>query len=224
MFDFNILVENFLKRELKPRKDGVYYPSEVGGCLRKSWYSYKNPKQLDSDLIKIFQAGELIHEFVATVLKSEKNPHIELIGCEEPFQIHHELFTISGRIDDLILLKEDNIKVLVEVKSTSNVDVVQEAKDAHVLQLMVYMRALDIHKGVILYMEKNSLNTKTFTVDYDEKKWRFVLNRFKTLHESIITNTIPDPEGRIDPSMRWLCGRCPYRQDCYEQTPQDVLP
>ena len=43
--NFNKLIDKYLVREYKPKEIGRYYPSEIGSCLRKVWYSYKNPKE-----------------------------------------------------------------------------------------------------------------------------------------------------------------------------------
>src|SRR3989337_1930842 len=51
MIDFNRLIDQFLHRELKPKEIGRYYPSEIGMCMRKLWYSYKFPKEVEADLI-----------------------------------------------------------------------------------------------------------------------------------------------------------------------------
>ena len=50
MFDFNQLVTRHIKRDYARSKTvGRYYPSEIGGCMRKVWYSYKYPQQLQPE-------------------------------------------------------------------------------------------------------------------------------------------------------------------------------
>ncbi|MBI3190501.1 hypothetical protein HYZ41_02235 [archaeon] len=103
MIDFDHMIDNYLKKEHRPKGMGRYYPSEIGLCMRKTWYSYKFPQETQPDLIKVFEVGNIMHDFVVQVLKSEKNPEVELIKSEFPF--HHQVddFVISGRIDNLIL-------------------------------------------------------------------------------------------------------------------------
>src|SRR3989338_11237627 len=113
MVDFNKLIDNYLLREHKPKEIGRYYPSEIGGCIRKTWFSYKIPKQLDADTIRIFEAGNILHEFVAEVIRSEKNPEVELLQSELPVKIDEKDFIISGRVDNLILVKIDDTKYLI---------------------------------------------------------------------------------------------------------------
>ena len=111
MIDFNEMIDNHLSREHKSKEIGRYYPSEVGMCLRKVWYSYKHPTPLEPRLLRIFELGNIIHDFVVEVLKSEKNPHIELVKSEFPFREKIDDFTISGRIDNLIQIKSSSKKI-----------------------------------------------------------------------------------------------------------------
>jgi hypothetical protein len=119
MIDFDKLFNDFVFREHKPKSIGRYYPSEVGTCIKKLYYSYKFPKQIKPDLLKIFEVGDILHDFVVRVLRSEKNKDIELLKWEMPFKMDMENFQISGRIDDLLMIKISGKTVLVEVKSCS---------------------------------------------------------------------------------------------------------
>ena len=74
MIDFNEMADNFVRRESRPKTIGRYYPSEIGMCIRKVWYSYVDPKDLSPDLLKIFSLGHMIHDLVVDIFKSEKNP------------------------------------------------------------------------------------------------------------------------------------------------------
>ncbi len=224
MIDFNVLIDNYLQRDLRPKTVGRYYPSEIGTCLRKVWYSYMLPKETEAELRKIFFVGDLIHNFIVDVIKSEKNPSVDLKAAELPFVIPVDDFTVSGRIDDIVTLKVENKTLLIEVKSTSYLDYQEEPKESHVIQLMLYMRAMSIFDGFVLYVEKNTLKTKSFPVAYNEELVNLTLNRFRTLHKSLTTKAIPDPEARIVKSLGWMCAKCNYREECYKATLQSVLP
>ena len=160
--DFNAMVDAFFKKEQKKKDIGRYYPSEIGSCLRKVWYSYKEPVEFAPAQIKIFELGNIMHDFIAKVLKSDKNPHVELLKEEFPFKEEIDGFVISGRIDDLIMLKADGTQLLVEVKSTKSIGYVNEASPAHESQLQLYMHFLGVHDGVVLYVDKTNLQTKWF--------------------------------------------------------------
>ena len=213
MIDFNALIEKHLKVKFKPKKAGRYYPSEIGSCIRKIWYSYMFPKETDAELMKIFKAGTMIHDFVAEVLGSERTPEVKLLKTEVPFSMDFGDFTVSGRVDDILLLSVNNKKLLVEVKSVRFVDRAEPTRP-HIMQLQMYMHALGIHSGFILYIERNSLHSKTFRVDYDPGIIGDIIQRFQMLHESLTSNRLPAPEARENPEIGWMCNYCNYREEC----------
>jgi CRISPR/Cas system-associated exonuclease Cas4 (RecB family) len=208
------MIDRYLFRESKQKELGRYYPSEIGGCLRKVWFSYKQPKETPKELKRIFEAGNIMHDFVAKVLQSEKNPEVELIQSEVPFKVDNLGFVISGRIDDLLLVKKEDKKVLVEVKSCKSLHYVDKPSPSYVSQLQFYMWALRIHDGVILYVEKNTLNSKVFTIPYDEKHAQDILGRFKKLDERLREDRLPEPEAKMDRELNWMCRFCDWKKEC----------
>jgi len=216
MFDFDKMVEDHIAREHKPKQIGRYYPSEVGSCLRKVWYSYKYPQEVNLELRKIFEVGDIIHGFVVEVLKSEKNKEVELLEAEMPFQIDHKDFTISGRVDDLVLVKISGKKVLVEVKTTKNLSFIERPQTSHLTQLMFYMEATGVHDGVVLYVDKNNLKSRVFEVEFDTQEAADIFDRFSFLHEHLKEDRVPEPEAKQIEDMKWTCKYCEYKEKCDE--------
>lgn len=214
MIDFNKLIDQHIARASKPKKVGRYYPSEIGKCIRKTWYSYNHPHQVEPKLLKIFEAGNIMHDFVADVLKSEKTPEVELLKVEMPLRFENAQFVVSGRIDDVILLKMEGKLVLVEVKSTKNVSFVKKANRAHEMQLQFYMRASGIYNGVILYIDKTNLQTKIFEIKFDEKNGNQIIERFESLHKHLIGKKLPVAEAKATEDMKWMCRFCEYKERC----------
>jgi len=208
------MVDDHISKEHKPKQIGRYYPSEIGNCLRKLWYSYKYPLEIDADLRKIFEAGNIIHGFVVEVLKSDKNKDVELLKAEMPFKIDAKDFIISGRVDDLVLLKISGKEVLVEVKSTKNVSFVKKPQSNHVVQLMFYMEATGVHNGVVLYVDKNTLKSKVFEVEFDVQKAGDIFDRFSFLDRHLKEDKLPEPEAKQVKDMNWMCKFCEYKNKC----------
>jgi hypothetical protein len=214
MIDFNLMIDRYLEREIKQKEIGRYYPSEIGSCLRKVWYAYKIPKETPKELRRIFEAGNILHDFVARVLRSDKNPDVELLESELPFKFEYEDFVISGRIDNVLLLKVEEKKILVEVKSCKSLYYIDKPKPEHETQLQFYMWAMRIHNGILLYIEKNTLNSKIFAVPFDEKRAIAIADRFKTLHECLKVNKLPPAEAKNDNRMNWMCRYCDWKDEC----------
>jgi CRISPR/Cas system-associated exonuclease Cas4 (RecB family) len=222
MLNFDRLIEQHIQKEVRPKNHGRYYPSEIGTCMRKVYYSYTIPRPIKIDLQKIFEVGNIMHDFIAEVLRSEKNPEVKLLDSELPFKLDMKDFVISGRIDDLLLITASDKKLLVEVKSTSNVEMVDEPRDENVMQLQLYMHVMKIHDGVLLYVDKRNLLTRSFTIAYDEDQAAEALNRFLLLHRALNERALPEPEGRTTRkgSIGWMCKGCEWREECCAATPE----
>ncbi len=219
MIDFNKMVDNYIRREQRPKAVGRYYPSEIGLCMRKLWYSYKFPSEIETDLLKIFEVGNIMHDFVVDVLKSDKNPDVDLIKSEFPLRLDRGDFVVSGRVDNLILVKANGKEVLVEVKSTSDVAFVNEAAPHNKMQLQLYMHITGIHNGILLYLDKKNLQSKVYVVDYDEEEAKRVMERFGMLHDNLKLGKLPEPEARSSKDTTWQCKFCEFRERCYAATP-----
>ena len=212
MIDFNKLIDNYLKKEFRTKSVGRYYPSEIGGCLRKTWFSYKQPKETDAELLKVFEAGNMLHEFITSVIDSDKNDNIELIKSEMPVKIQTKDFIISGRIDNLVLVKINNKEVLIEVKSTKFLP--KTHKQEHEMQLQLYMRATGVEDGIIVYVQKDNLQTASFNIKYSASEGDKILERFEVLHQSLVSGVMPVAEAKLEKDKEWLCGYCNYKDEC----------
>lgn len=211
--DFDTMIDNHLAREFRSKKMGRYYPSEIGSCLRKIWYSYKHPLETKPDLIKIFELGNILHDFIVEVLKSEKNPHIQLLKYEFPIKVDRGDFLISGRVDNLILLKEKGESVLVEVKSIKNIKYAK-IQPRYNAQLQFYMHATNVHRGALLYVDKTTLQTKVFPINYNEEEAMQIVKRFDMLHSHLTENKLPTPESKQSKESEWMCKYCEYAEKC----------
>lgn len=222
MIDFNRMIDNYIRREHRPKGVGRYYPSEIGICLRKVWYTYKFPMETQPDLLKVFEVGNILHDFVVQVLRSEKNPDVELLRTEFPFRQDIDDFVVSGRIDNIILVKMSGEEWLVEVKSTADVTRVEEASPHNIVQLQLYMHSTGVHRGLLLYIDKRNLQSKIFEVKYSEQEALDIVQRFRKLHVHLTHDVLPDPEARGGKETLWMCRFCEYRDKCYEATPSSV--
>ena len=214
MIDFNKMIDNYLFREQSPKKPGRYYPSEIGMCLRKVWYSYRFPQKIEPRLLKVFELGNILHDFAVKVMQSNKNPEVELLQYEMPIKLEVEDFLISGRVDDLLLLKADGKNVLVEVKSCKSVEFIHGPQPHHATQLQLYMHITGVHNGVLLYIDKSSLDSRVFTVAYNPVTASSIILRFKSLHAALLGNTLPEAEAKKNSEMSWLCRFCEHKAFC----------
>ncbi len=214
MIDFDVLIDKYIARESKPKSIGRYYPSEIGNCIRKVWYTYNYPLEIDPSLRRVFWLGDVLHDFIVQVLKSRKNESVELLRAEMPFRVDMGSFLISGRVDDLLLIKTENTKLLVEVKSCKSINRIKRPMLHHKTQLQFYMYATRVHKGVLLYIDKATLKTKSFEVKFSAKRGKQILNKFRALHKHLTKKTLPAAEAKRSKGMEWMCRYCEYKEKC----------
>jgi len=211
--DFNAMIDKHIAREHKPKSIGRYYPSEIGNCIRKVWYTYKYPTEIEPELRRVFELGNILHNFIVDVLKSGKTQGVELIESEIPFKVPYNDFVISGRVDDLMLLKSGEKKILVEVKSCKSVKRMTPMPH-HKIQLQFYMYAMQVHDGVLLYVDKSTLDTKSFEVQFSQKQAKRILNKFRALHKHLTNSSLPVAESKKQSDSKWMCNYCEYREKC----------
>ena len=223
-FDFNKIIDEYISSERESDKKELiiskYSASMLGACVRQNYYNYTDPQDFDTEKLKIFEMGNVVHDWVAKVLS--KTPSVKFVTSEKELALEdfESGLLISGRLDDLILLKKSDGSddtVVVEVKSAKSLEYIIQPKYPHVLQLMVYLRVLShygVKEGVIIYVDKNTLNTKTFKVAYDHNILLDAVKRARTLHKYLVEKTLPPAAAKIDPLEKWQCKFCGYADQC----------
>jgi len=186
---------------------GVYYPSQLGSCLRKQYYTYTLGERVSPEELVIFATGKGVHETiakafgeVATIEKEEENISLEVSPA----------IKLKGRID-LLIADYDGKKYLIEAKSTSKTP--DAPFEEHVLQLQVYMQALNYEEGFILYWNKVTGEIKVFKVTKNEEALKTILERVKKLDYYVTKNIPPEPEAILKGRF-WECEKCPFLELC----------
>ena len=113
-----------------------------------------------------------------------------------------------------MLIKSNGKKVLVEVKSTKYLSYVKKPQNSHIVQFQFYLHANKLKNGLILYIEKNTFQTKQFQIKYDKSRAYKIIRRFEKLHQSLKNDKIPAAEAKQKEYMKWMCGYCDYKDEC----------
>ena len=190
---------------LHPQRVGVYHPSEIGYCLRKQYYSYVlGGAGFDDETLTIFAVGDAVHRMVADFLGiATEDREVEItLQVSEDAQLH-------GRAD-IMIARNGNTRI-VEVKSTSHD--YTAPKPEHELQLQVYLHALGVEHGILLYVGKTSGKITAFDIKRDPAKFEEIKRRVLMLHNAIKTHTLPPAEGKQKPLWQ-ECKYCPFKQAC----------
>lgn len=217
MLDFNEIIDDGLTKEHKPLEVGIYYPSTIGGCLRKNYYNFVlPPKPTPKDKQRIFAIGNLFHWFITDILR--RSPRFKHVNSERsvtiPYDDLESHFVLHGRADDIVVGEENGEKFVIEVKSAKFPPKIPQT--AHILQLQFYLRAFNCQKGYLLYVQKDNGNLAFFEIRYDQPTYYEVINRSKTLHKCLLGKKLPEPEGR---TSSWECNYCDWKEECWKETP-----
>jgi CRISPR-associated exonuclease Cas4 len=209
-------VENFLQRVRKERDENVFYPSEIGFCIRRNWFIHKRPKDLELELLKIFESGNLIHNWFKNVLfNAYTKDIISEFRYEEPL-VFKEDFEIRGKFDDMISLKVNGEQKLIEVKTVRDIHYADKVKKHHFMQINFYLSMLNLDKGYVIYIDRKDLKYKVFEVKTSKEVFNEMVKRARQLHEHLKNNKIPFAEAKFDKDREWECSYCVYRKECQE--------
>ena len=213
--DVGAVIDEYLDEEERPRKLGVYFPSEIGACLRRSYYGYLSPKPADATARRIFALGNNLHAFIAEALKASSA--FSLVEDETPIRIDYKdedsPFSIFGRIDDYVVTHSGK-KIIIEAKTVSDVSKVEKPEDKHVMQVMLYLNAKEADYGLLVYLDKKNMRIRQFRVDYDDAAHNKVMDRFKDLDIHLRNKKLPPAEYYFNDEKVWECKYCPYYNEC----------
>lgn len=202
--DISQMIDDYLKREDRPRTRGIYYASEVSKCQRELFEIHTGTSMgFPVETIRVFAVGDLIHNFIYNVLKSSKR-NIKLVENEKSLSIVDidSDICINGRADDVIMSEFDGEKYVLEVKSVKSLYFIKTngPDPAHIDQVTIYMKALGYKRGMLLYVDKNTLETKHFVITYDGKVLKKIFERLREVEQYISDGFLPDSVGCTCPS------------------------
>ena len=208
---FRELIAAYLLKQLTPRKYvvGTYYPSELPYCLRKQYFRFTIPKKVAPEQTTFFGVGLLFHHFIYDVLRASNQ--IKVLNIEKQYSLKHpdELLSLLCVPDAEIEVNQR--KLVVEIKSTRSLGRIRQPLREHVLQVMVYLAVTEIENAVLLYLNKQTLETKEFPVSFESEDLILVLDRAKRLHKALKKKVLPP---RCGPGQEWQCKECEYQTEC----------
>lgn len=206
----------------RPRPAGRLSPSKICGCERQAAFVFvgmpgrgiKDPEQE-----AVFEDGKWRHLKwdaifldMQLVLGSKK---FAVVSIEEYVEVP-KLF-IAGHLDAVIKINGE--KWVVDFKGINSwgferVFREHEPHEAHVLQLICYMRARRIPRGMILYDHKDKNLTKIFAVRFTQAQWSEVNEWCERVLRKLVKEDLP-PMSLDCQSGNFLFEKCPFSYVCY---------
>lgn len=192
-----------------------FYISDAGKCPRTIFFKFKQaPKEkIDPRIMRIFEAGELLHNYIFSILYRSK------IGAVTEIPIPPNDL-ISGRADAILCI--DKVNYLLDIKTINSMQFkyMKAPKPENVWQVQLYMHFFDIKKGILLYLDKDRQELKEFIFDYDKKIAKTLIDNFEATKSRIATDTVP--QAMPDYPKNWQCSYCAYRAICDMAGPAEL--
>jgi len=201
------LLDQFYLNRQEDREQHHFYITDAGKCPRTIFFKFKNVprEQIEPRVLRMFDHGDYIQMQILSNLFS-----LGIVRASEVKIPPQEL--ISGRADAVITL--NNELYVVDFKSMNSMVFknLEQPKEDNVNQIQLYLHFFKIPKGILLYINKDTLELKEFLVEYDPATARQLLKDLADLKIKIDSNIVP---GRI-PSYPedWQCQYCQFKEIC----------
>ncbi|MBM3250921.1 MAG: hypothetical protein FJZ07_01655 [Candidatus Nealsonbacteria bacterium] len=203
------LIDKYYLDKQKDKEQKSFYISEAGKCARQIFFKFKNAprREMEANILRLFDHGDSIHKLIMKPLLSTRDIHVVCSEIDIPPQ---EL--VRGRAD-AIISDGRNLYVL-DIKSMNSMIFrnLTKPKEENINQIQLYLHYFKIPRGILLYVDKDKLGLKEFTVLYNKTQVEKLLSDLSVLKKDIDSNIVP---VRLpDYPGNWQCQYCQFRQIC----------
>ncbi len=197
-------------------------PSQLLQCHRKLVYRQENAPAEQPDPRGIFWFGtrfeeDLLFPFLNRAV-TESDMYVQnSIWIDFTVQSDEGELRIKGATDPVIVDSAATPILPTEVKTKSSVDNISEPNRHHRAQVHAYLVGLsekfdrDFTDAVLVYGGRESLELKTFHVEFDAEFWDEVVVDWAGQHTQYRADGELPP---ADPEYDWECRFCSYRTRC----------
>lgn len=218
----NLIYEQGEKEQGDSRRPHLGCSAVGRDCSREIWYNFRWAGQVtwSGRMLRLFDRGQREEAVLVDALKS--------IGCEvweedprtgKQFKVKFESGHIKGSADGvcrgvpgdpntphLLEFKTHNDKSFKHVKSKG----VAESKPQHMVQMMLYMKGLNLTKALYIAVNKNDDEIYTERINYNEVLADEYLEKAKDIVSSDV-----EP-AKISQRPDWYqCTFCSFKGQCH---------
>jgi hypothetical protein len=215
-----------ISMHLRPRPGGRLSPSSVYGCQRQAVMRFtgmRGRKTIDPDQELLFEDGNwrhhkwqyLFYDMEAVLGRNR----FRVLSIEEFISIPD--MYVAGSLDVLIAIKIDGKwrRYVIDIKGINDrgyswITQTDAPKDDNVRQLLLYMKAKNVRRGILLYDNKNTNRPKTFTVDFNSEHWEQVKQWTEEVINSLQRGRMPSRHIDCRPGTMMHDG-CIFRSMCW---------
>jgi CRISPR-associated exonuclease Cas4 len=206
----------------KLKSPGKFSASELLKCHRKIYYKHLNAPEETADPKGIFYFGNKFEEELAErfIIDAVTEPDTYLrnsIWTQLDIDTDIGTIKVNGSTDPTVADENGEPILLTEIKTSSSIEYRSEPQERHLAQAHVYMQGLsekfesEIRDAIFLYADRESLQAKTFHVEFDQEFWedRVVEWMRKNTYYRLF-----EPLPPAEPEEEWECDYCAYQNRC----------
>ncbi len=201
------LIDKFYTDRQKDREQHHFYITDAGRCPRAIFFKFKNvPREkMDARILRLFDHGDYMQMQILNALFS-----LGIVRASEVNIPPQEL--VSGRADAIVTL--NNELYVVDFKSMNSMIFknLSAAKEENINQIQLYLHFFKIPKGILLYVNKDTLDLKEFVVNYNPTLVRTLLKDLSVLKEKLDANVVPRQLSEYP--KNWQCQYCQFKEIC----------
>ncbi|MDO8265081.1 MAG: PD-(D/E)XK nuclease family protein [Candidatus Parcubacteria bacterium] len=203
-----VLDQFYLDRQ-RDKEQNHFYITDAGKCGRSVFFKFKKAprEEMEARILRMFEHGDSIHQLIMRPLIATREVHV--VASEVDIR-SNEL--VSGRADAIISNGEELFVLDIKSMNSMIFRKLTAPKEENVYQIQMYLHFFKIPKGILLYVNKDSLELKEFVIDYNKKTAENLLESLKDLKVKIKENIIP--ERILDYPDNWQCRYCQFREIC----------
>lgn len=203
------LIDKFYLDKQKEKEQSRFYITDAGKCPRAVFFKFKNaPRaEIEAKILRMFDHGDQVHQLIMRPLLSIKEIHVVAsevnIGPQE---------LISGRAD--AILSDGKDLYVLDIKSMNSMVFknLVEPKEDNVNQIQLYLHFFKIPRGILLYVNKDTLELKEFLINYNRDVVENILKSLNELKKKIDKNIVP--QRLLDYPQNWQCSYCVFKEIC----------
>ena len=201
------LIDQFFLDKEHDREQQHFYITDAGKCERAIFFKFKNvPREkMTADVLRMLDHGDYVQMHILNCLFS-----MGVVRASEIKIPPQEI--ISGRADAIVTLSNELYVVDFKSMNSYKFKMLEEPLEDNVNQIQLYMHYFGIKKGILLYVNKDTLSLKEFLVNYNPGLANALMCSLENLKQKIDTNVVP--ARLLDYPENTQCRYCSFKEIC----------
>ena len=201
--------------------DGKNHPSSLHACERQAYYARTGTPQTrppNEQSLRVFRLGHIVHDLVQTAM--EQDP--DVVEFIREVEVENPALNLKGHADGVLTLR-NGVKEVIEIKSIGEYGFTKKdlPQEDHVDQVTDYMVALRIPRARIVYVSKEKMAVKEFTVFLSDSRAGRTAARVERVERAAGLG-VPPPCDFAAPNAKgkrdWHTDYCNWGPKCWERS------